>query len=147
MPHSFNKIWIHAVWATKERLPLIHRNIENKIYAFISDQFREQGSPVRIVNGMQDHIHCLFLLNPQKTVAEVIKQVKGSSSHYINHQNIISEKFSWQTGYGAFSVSESAIEKVINYIRDQKSHHEKKSFTDEYIEFLKLYGFEKQELE
>lgn len=89
MSYSFNKIWIHAIWATKERAPLMHRHVENKIYSFISDQLREQSCPTRIVNGMPDHIHCLFLLNPQKSIAEVIKQIKGSSSHYINQQDLI----------------------------------------------------------
>lgn len=142
MSHSFNKIWIHAIWATKERTPLIHANVENKIYSFISEQLQEQGCPARIINGMPDHIHCLFLLNPQKSTAEVIKQIKGSSSHFINQNNIIPEKFSWQTGYAAYSVSESVVEKVFQYIKTQKQHHQKKSFKIEYDSFLKLYGFE-----
>jgi len=140
MPHSFNKIWIHAIWATKGRTPLISGAVEKKIYEFISTQLREQGCPVRIINGMPDHIHCLFLLNPQKSIAEVIKQIKGSSSHYINQNNLIAEKFAWQTGYAAFSVSESAVEKVFLYIKNQKKHHHKKTFTEEYEAFLKLYG-------
>ena len=69
MPHSFNKIWIHAIWSTKERMPLILSTVENKIHQFIAEQLREQGCPVRIINGMPDHIHCLFLLSPQKSIA------------------------------------------------------------------------------
>jgi len=114
MPHSFNKIWIHAIWSTKDRHPFIHSNVEHKIYHFISEQFREQGCPVSIINGMPDHLHCLFLLSPQKSIAEVIKQIKGSSSHYINQNNLIIDKFSWQTGYAAYSVSESVVDKVHN---------------------------------
>ena len=142
MSHSFNKIWIHAIWATKERLPLLHQNSELKVYPFIAEQLRELGCPVRIINGMPDHIHCLFLLNPQKSVADVIKQIKGSSSHYINENNIIQDKFSWQTGYAAYSVSESVVEKVFQYIKTQKEHHQKKTYQQEYEEFLKLYGLE-----
>ena len=142
MSHSFNKIWIHAIWATKERLPLLHQNSEQKVYSFIAEQLRELGCPVRIINGMPDHIHCLFLLNPQKSVADVIKQIKGSSSHYINENNIIPDKFSWQTGYAAYSVSESVVEKVFQYIKIQKEHHQKKTYQQEYEEFLKLYGLE-----
>ena len=142
MPHSFNKIWIHAIWATKDRLPLIHSNVEYKIHQFLSEQLREQGCVVRNINGMPDHIHCLFLLNPKKSVADVIKQVKGSSAHFINQQNLIPEKFAWQTGYAAYSVSESVVEKVFLYIKGQKQHHQKKTFQQEYDEFLKLYGFE-----
>lgn len=141
MPHSFNKIWIHAIWATKERAPLIEANIEPKIYQFIAEQLREQACAVRIINGMPDHIHCLFLLSPQKSIAEVIKQIKGSSSHFVNQNNLCSEKFAWQTGYAAYSVSESGVEKVNQYIQNQKQHHQSKNFQQEYDEFLKLYGF------
>lgn len=144
MPQSFNKIWIHAVWATKERTPLIHSSVEQKVYKFIRNQLREIGCPVRIINGMPDHIHCLFLLNPQKSIAEVIKQIKGSSSHYINHNNLISQKFSWQNGYAAFSVSASVVEKVFLYIENQKLHHRKNTYEQEVDDFLKLYGVEAQ---
>lgn len=142
MSHSYNKIWIHAIWATKERTPLLHSNIEQKGYHFISEQLQELGCPVRIINGMPDHIHCLFLLNPQKSIAEVIKQIKGSSSHFVNQNNLITEKFSWQTGYAAYSVSESVVDNVFKYIKNQKLHHQKRTFQQEYDEFLKLYGYE-----
>lgn len=142
MSHSFNKIWIHSVWSTKERLPLIKPAAENQIYTFISNQLRELGCPVRIINGMPDHIHCLFLMNPQKTIAEIVKQIKGSSSHFINQENIIPEKFAWQTGYAAFSVSESAIVKVYEYIENQKQHHQKRTFQKEFEEFLILHNIE-----
>ncbi len=143
MPHSFNKIWIHAIWGTKHRAPFINQKIEKKIHQFLSEQLREIGCPVRIINGMPDHIHCLFLLNPQKSIAEVIKQIKGSSSHYINQDNLMVEKFSWQTGYAAFSVSESAVERVFQYIKNQKEHHRKKTFQQEHDDFLKIYGLDK----
>lgn len=143
MSHSFNKIWIHAIWATKERMSLIHLNVEHKIYHFISEQLRNQGCPVRIINGMPDHVHCLFLLSPQKSIAEVVKQIKGSSSHFINQNNLIPDKFAWQTGYdAAYSVSESVVEKVFQYIKNQKQHHQKKTFQQEYEEFIKLYEAE-----
>lgn len=140
MPHSFNKIWIHAIWATKERTPLISGVIEKRVYDFISAQLREQGCPIRIVNGMPDHIHCLFLLNPQKSIAEVIKQIKGSSSHFINQNDLTDTKFAWQTGYAAYSVSESVVDKVFQYIKSQKTHHQKKSFQEEYEAFMQRCG-------
>jgi putative transposase len=141
MSHSINKIWIHAIWATKDRIPLIIDSIEKKVYQFISEQLTEQGCQVRIINGMPDHIHCLFLLNSQKSIAEIMKQIKGSSSHYINQNDMIADKFSWQTGYAAYSISESGVEKVFQYIKNQKSHHQRKTFQQEYDEFLNLYGF------
>ena len=143
MSHSYNKIWIHAIWATKDRMPLINSNVEKKLHQFMSEQFRSQESPVRIINGMPDHVHCLFLINPNKPIVEVIKQVKGSSSHFINQNNLIKEKFSWQTGYAAYSVSQSVVEKVFVYIQNQKSHHQKKTFQNEYDEFIRLNSLNK----
>jgi putative transposase len=93
---------------------------------------------------MPDHVHSLFLLNAQKPVTEIIKQVKGSTSHLINEQGIIKEKFSWQTGYAAYSVSESVMEKVYLYIADQKQHHQKTTFLKEYGEFIKLHGLQNE---
>jgi len=97
--------------------------------------------PVRIINGMTEHVHLLFLLNPQKAIADVMKQIKGSTSHWINEQELIKEKFAWQTGYAAYSVSESQIDKVYNYILNQKQHHQKKTFAQEYGEFIRIHGF------
>lgn len=142
MPHSFVKIWIHAIWATKERQSLIKSSVESLIHEYMHSQFIELGCPARIINGMPDHIHCLFQLSREKSIADVIKQVKGSCSYFVNEQNLIVEKFAWQTGYAAYSVSESQLEKVFQYIKNQKAHHAKKSFKDEYDEYLKLYGFE-----
>lgn len=142
MPHSYNKIWIHAIWATKEREPLIVPKIEQQVYDFMRNEFIESGCPVRIINGMPDHVHCLYLLNPQKANSDIIKQVKGSVSHFINEQNLIPDKFAWQTGYAAYSVSESQLESVFQYIKNQKTHHAKRTFPQEYDGFLKKYGFE-----
>ncbi|MFE3867472.1 IS200/IS605 family transposase [Flavobacterium sp. LS2P90] len=140
MPYSFNKLWIHAVWATKNRSELIDFSIEKQVYDYIRQELIDLGCPVRIINGMPDHVHALFLLNPQKSIADVIKQIKGSSSHSINGENLMLEKFAWQTGYAAYSVSESQLEAVYYYIKNQKQHHLKKSSQDEYDEFIKLHG-------
>lgn len=142
MSHSYNKIWIHAIWATKERQPLIKSEIERKLHEFLSNQLKELDCRVRIINGMPDHIHCLFLQNPNKPITDIIKQLKGSSSHFINQQNIIVEKFAWQTGYAAYSVSESGVEKVYDYIRNQKQHHQKRTFQTEFEQFINLHHIE-----
>lgn len=140
MSHSFTKLWIHAIWATKDRKELIDYSIEGKLYDYIGEQLTELGCPIRIINGMPDHIHILFLQNPQKTISDLIRQIKGSSSHFINQQELILEKFSWQNGYAAFSVSESQLDVVYHYIRNQKHHHLKKNGQDEFDEFVKLHG-------
>jgi len=141
MPHSYNKIWVHAICATKERQSLINFEIEARVYGHIKGQLIEMGCPVKIINGMQDHVHILFLLSPQKSIADVLKQLKGNTSHWINELDIIKEKFSWQVGYAAYSVSESQLEKVSDYIANQKQHHNKKTFSEEFDEFIKLHGF------
>lgn len=138
MSHSLNKIWIHTIWATKERANLIHPTIENQVYDFMGKEFVATGCKVRIINGMPEHIHTLFLLNANKALADIIKQVKGASSHWVNDQNFMKEKFLWQTGYAAYSVSESQIEKVYRYILNQKQHHQKMTFEKEYDDFVRL---------
>jgi len=138
MSQTLGKIWIHAVWSTKDVKPLIQPEIEQEVYQFMIDEFKEQKSILRIINGMPDHVHCLFLLNPQKSTSQVIKQVKGHSSHLINQHDFLNEKFAWQVGYAAFSVSESNIKKVYQYIKNQKIKHRDKSFSDELESFRKL---------
>ncbi len=140
MSHSFTKIWIHAIWATKDRLPLLKSEIEVKAHATIEGELMESACTPLIVNGMPDHVHALFLLNSKKSIAEVIKQVKGASSYSINHSNLLKGKFGWQTGYAAYSVSESAKNKVFDYIKNQKIHHSKRTFQEEYDDFIQLYG-------
>ncbi|MEO6177801.1 MAG: IS200/IS605 family transposase [Flavobacterium circumlabens] len=140
MSQSFTKLWIHAIWATKHRQELIDFSIEKRMHDFIWQELTELGCPVRIINGMPDHVHVLFLQNPQKTISDIVKQIKGSSSHFINREELILEKFAWQTGYAAFSVSESQLDAVYYYIKNQKQHHLKKNGQDEFDDFVKLHG-------
>ena len=98
MTKSCSQVWIHAVWATKNRMPLIDNSFEKKLFKFISNQFWEIGCVPKIVNGMPDHIHCLFLINKTISIADVIKQVKGSSSFFINQSSFINDYFIWQRG-------------------------------------------------
>ena len=140
MPHSFAKISIHALWSTKECQPLISEKVEPQIHDFLREELIEIGCPVEIVNGMPDHVHALFLLNPQRCLTDVVKHIKGTSSHSVNHQNLISQKFAWQTGYAAYSVSESQLEKVFEYIKNQKQLHKNKTFLQEFEELLLLHG-------
>lgn len=141
MPQSYVKIWIHAIWSTKEKAPYIVPAIENKVIHFLKEQFLFTGCRVSIINVVPDHVHCLFLLNKQKSISAVLKQVKGSSSHFINEQKMLPVQFGWQDGYAAYSVSEHAASRVFKYIKNQKQHHANKSFDAEYDMFLKLYGF------
>jgi len=129
MSHSFTKVWIHGIFSTKDRIPLIKQNFENEL-----------DCKVKIINGMSEHLHILFLLNPNYALKDVFHSIKGSSSHWINQENFIKEKFAWQIGYSAFSVSESKLKDVEKYIQNQKEHHKKITFHEEYEAFLKKYG-------
>lgn len=141
MSHSLIKIWIHGVFSTKDRIPLIKATFEKKLYAHITEHLENDfDCSTRIINGTADHVHILFLMSQNFAIQEIFKNIKGESSHWINSQNIIKDKFAWQVGYGAFSVSESKVKSVEEYIRNQKEHHKKQTFADEYDVFMKKYG-------
>jgi putative transposase len=141
MAHSLSKIWIHAIWTTKERLPLIKTDVEKELHREMKNAFKEKECHIKIINGMEDHVHCLFILNKKISLADVIKHVKGGSSHHVNLHDLINDKFAWQTGYAAYSVSESIVDSVYEYIKNQKKHHVGRTFEDEFLEFCKIFGF------
>ncbi len=121
---------------------MIEAKIEKQVYGSMRNQFEDMGCPVMIINGMPDHVHCLFLLSPKKAMADVIKQVKGATTNFINDEQLLTGGFKWQTGYAAYSVSQSVLERVYRYIKNQKTHHRKRTFQEEYDDYLKLYGFD-----
>lgn len=137
MSHSFNNIWVHVVCNTKDKTPFIKEEFEPGLFRFMTEQLIEMGCYVEEINGVPDHVHMLFRLSPTKSISEVMKQLKGSSSFWINEKKLTEEKFSWQTGYASFSVSEFYVEKIKNYIQRQKEHHGvKKQTTEEEILYL-----------
>ena len=140
MSHSLVRIWIHAIWGTKERQPLLKDDFREEIKKHINENFEEQDCKVQIVNGTTDHLHVLFRLPQDQSLAKVLKMVKGETSHWINQQNFLRIKFAWQLGYGGFSVSGSMVSKVTKYIRNQEEHHMKMTFREEYERFMK--GFQ-----
>ena len=121
-------------------MPLLKDHFSDQIYEHINDRLCGLGCDVRIISGTEDHLHILFLLSPDKTIAQVIKAIKGESSHWINQQDFLNTKFAWQIGYGAFSVSESNVEGVENYIHRQEEHHRRMTFQEEYDRFIQKYG-------
>ncbi|MEZ4927643.1 MAG: IS200/IS605 family transposase [Saprospiraceae bacterium] len=142
MAHSKAKNWIHLVFCTKNREHFITPKAEPKIHQYLRDELRNMKCPVDSLNGMSEHIHILFLLHPQKSLSQVVRQLKGGSSHAINYSNLLPCKFAWSLGYAAYSVSESGVSAVRRYIQNQKEHHRKRSFIREYQEFLSLHGFD-----
>ena len=144
MSHSYAKVWLHVVFSTKNRQPLINPDLEKKLFEFLNTESDKLECRLKAINGMPDHIHMLMRISPKIAIAEIIKQLKGASSYWVNHEDMTREKFSWQTGYGVFSVSESQLIKVENYIKNQKAHHKKCSFQDEYTEFIKVHGLSEE---
>ncbi|MFH1853049.1 MAG: IS200/IS605 family transposase [Candidatus Neomarinimicrobiota bacterium] len=140
MSHSLSRIWIHIIFGTKDRQPLIETEYSENIHRRIVENFEKRNSPVMIINGTADHVHVLFQLTPEKSLAELIKLVKAETANWINRQDLIESNFAWQTGYAAFSVSESQVDTVEEYIRQQIEHHRKRSYQEEVDLFLEKYG-------
>ncbi len=143
MSHSLSKIWIHLIFGTKNRLPLMKPSFEKDLYKHIKSLLEfDFKCKVEIINGTSNHLHILMLQNPQYSITEIVKNIKGNSSHWINQSKFISTKFAWQTGYGVFSVSQSKIKAVVNYIEKQKDHHKKISFEEELNKFEIIHGLQ-----
>jgi len=119
---------------------LINANWEDELYKYITGILRNNGHKMLQINGMSDHVHILFGLQPSQSIAEIIQIIKGSSSKWINERGFVTGKFKWQSGYGAFSYSKSQIPAVAHYIETQKEHHKKYTFYDEYITILEAFG-------
>jgi len=145
MPQSLASVLIHLVFSTKHRRPFITPVIETELHKYMSTVFRGCDSPALLVGGYEDHIHALFSLSRKWTIAAVVEEVKTSSSKWIKTKGEEFHQFHWQSGYGAFSVSQSNVGKVKNYIANQKEHHGKQSFQDEFREFLEKHGVEYDE--
>ena len=138
----FTKIIIHAVWATKDRKPLMNKQNKDILCQHLIEYAASKSIYIYAVNGHHDHIHCLLALAPEQNIATVMNLLKGESSHWANKNLKFPEKFGWQDEYFAVSVSKSHFEVVKNYIFRQEEHHAKKTFQEEYEEFIKNYEFE-----
>ena len=131
------KVYIHFVWSTKKRIPfLATKEIRQKVWIHIKENAIKKGIYVDFVNGYSDHCHCLVSLGADQTMQKVMQLIKGESSFWINKEQLTQEKFQWQSEYFAVSVSESSINRVRNYIKNQERHHSKKTFQEEYDEFI-----------
>jgi len=140
MSHSLTRIWIHSILGTKHRQPLLKDDMREDLFTHIQEEMEKTGCGVRIINGTRDHLHALFLLPKECSIAQIMKSMKGESSHWINQEDLITIKFSWQVGYGAFSVSESIVGKVENYIRYQEEHHRTLTLAEEYDRLMKNHN-------
>lgn len=137
--HSQNKLWIHFIWETHNREKVLTREARKIVSKILFDYSKEKKIFMKVNYVNADHVHTLIDLPTSLSVEECVKLLKGYSSYIINKDRIVNSRFSWGKGYGAFSVSTSKLDSVVNYIKGQEDHHRVKSFTEEYELFIKEY--------
>lgn len=139
MPQTYTKLIYHVVFGTKDRRPFIDPEIHEDLHAYLGGIIRELGGHAIMLNGVSDHVHILMTLPPTISLSDAVRTIKTNSSKWIHEKWPARKEFGWQAGYGAFSVSQSAMEDVSEYISKQQEHHRKLSFTDEFIALLKRH--------
>lgn len=145
MSNKLTQLYIHIVFAVKHRTPLIHQSWEDELYKYITGIVHQKGEKLLEINGMPDHIHMLIRLSGNVAVSDLVREIKKSSNAFIRNRGFCSVEFYWQEGYGAFSCSLLSVEKVRAYIKNQKMHHCKTSFIDEFAGLLRENGIEYKE--
>lgn len=139
MSGTFHQIYIQTVFAVKGRENLITNKWNKELHKYISGIITGKDQKSIIVNGMPDHIHAFIGLRPAMAISDLVRDIKNNSCNFINDHRWVRGKFAWQDGYGAFSYSHSQIDNVYQYILNQENHHKKKTFKQEYLEFLKKF--------
>jgi REP element-mobilizing transposase RayT len=139
MANTYTQIHIQFVFAVKYREGLIHLSFKDELYQYITGIIKNHHHKLLAINGMPNHLHILVGMRPTQSISDLMQDIKGSSSKWINEKKFLKVKFEWQEGYGAFSYSKSQVNSVINYIKNQEQHHATKSFRQEYLEFLELF--------
>jgi len=139
MANTFTQIYLQLVFAVQDRTSLIESEWKDELYKYISGIIQTNNHKLIAINGIPNHIHILIGYKLHQLIPELLQDIKGSSSKWINKRGFVRGKFSWQEGYSAFSYSHSQIDNVVKYIMNQEQHHKKKTFREEYIEFLKQF--------
>ena len=142
MANTFTQFHLQFVFAVKYRDAIIHASWKDELYKYITGIVQNHKHKMLAINGMPDHIHLLIGMRPTQSVSDLMQDVKGDSSRWINEKGFVKRKFEWQEGYGGFSYGASQVPAVIRYIQNQEQHHKKKKFTEEYIDFLEKFNVE-----
>ncbi|MCY7358140.1 MAG: IS200/IS605 family transposase [Rudanella sp.] len=140
MANTYTQLYIQTVFAVKHRHGLIQSAWRNDLYRYMTGIVQNQGHKLIAINGMPDHVHVFIGLNPNQSLSDLMKNLKGDSSKWVNENRLTPGQFAWQTGYGAFSYSRSQLDDVVQYIENQEEHHRKRTFSEEYIAFLERFG-------
>lgn len=142
---TYSQIYIQIVFAVKNRQALISNDWEEELYKYITGIVTNKGQKLLAINGVADHIHILIGMKPTCCLSDLVREIKKASNVFIKEKEFTTHKFEWQAGYGAFSYSHSALDNVIKYVNNQKEHHKKKSFREEYKEFLVKFKVEHED--
>lgn len=142
MAGTFSQIYIQIVFAVKGRESLINASWEEELYKYMTGIVQNKGQKMLAINGMPDHIHVFIGMKPSCCLSDLVREIKKASNEFVNEKKFSKFKFQWQEGYGAFSYSHSNLDNVVKYVLNQKEHHKKKSFKEEYLEFLEKFEIE-----
>lgn len=145
MAGTFSQIYIQYVFAVKGRENLLHKPWRDEVFKYMAGIIKGKNQKPIIINGVADHVHVFVGLKPAMSISDLVRDIKNNSSNFINEQKFLKGKFSWQEGYGAFSYAHSQIDNVYQYIANQEEHHRKKTFKEEYLDFLKKFEIEHKE--
>ncbi len=145
MANTYSQINIHAVFAVKDRKNVLSESIRIELYKYLYGILRNLGQYPLAINGYKDHVHIFFELQPTKCLSDIMRDIKTNSSKWINENNYVKGRFSWQEGYGGFSYSKTQRDSVIKYIINQEKHHQKSTFKEEYLDLLSKFEIEYKE--
>lgn len=145
MANTYSQIYIQVVFAVEARDSLIHPDWKGELFKYITGIVRKKGQKLIAIGGVADHIHLLIGITPSVSLSDLVRDIKASSSKFINDRKYVRGQFRWQEGFGAFSYSRSHIDAVAKYVLNQEVHHSKISFKDEYLSLLKRFDVEYEE--
>lgn len=145
MSSTYSQIYIQVIFVVKGRDSLIKQDWEEKLYKYISGIVQNKGQKMLAINGVENHIHFLIGMKASCCLSDLVREIKKSTNSFIDENKFTKHKFQWQEGFGAFSYSHSSLDNVIKYILNQKEHHRKKTFKEEYLEFLNKFNVEYKE--
>ena len=139
MANTYTQIYLQFVFAVQDRVSLIQSDWKDELYKYITGIVQKNKHKLIAINGMPNHLHVFVGYKPHQLIPDLLQDIKGSSSKWINSRKLIRGRFRWQEGYGAFSYSHSHLDNVVKYIMNQEQHHKKRTFGEEYNELLKKF--------
>jgi REP element-mobilizing transposase RayT len=145
MPNTYSQIYVHIVFAVKGRRNLIQKDWREELYRHITGTIQNKRNKLIAIGGIEDHIHILIGLNPSQVISDLVRDVKVSSTFFVNRKGFVMGRFNWQEGFGAFTISRTDIPRVARYIQNQEQHHKKQSFESEYKKILEENAVEFEE--